>query len=70
MRELGRTIIIVLHDINFAGHYADYICAVKDGRLAEFGSPEQIMTDEVLTRVFNTPVQVVQGPHGRLASYF
>ena len=68
--ELGRTIIIVLHDINFAGHYADYICAVKDGRLAEFGSPEQIMTDEVLTRVFNTPVQVVQGPHGRLASYF
>src|SRR5690606_36597287 len=31
--ELGRTIVIVLHDINFAAHYADHICAVKDGRV-------------------------------------
>ena len=37
--ELGRTIVIVLHDINFAGHYADHICAVKDGQVIEFGTP-------------------------------
>lgn len=35
--ELGRTIVIVLHDINFAGHYADRICAMKDGKVVELG---------------------------------
>lgn len=69
-RELGRTIIIVLHDINFACHYADRICAVKDGAIAEFGTPEEIMTDELLTRVFETPVQCIDGPRGRLACFY
>ncbi|MBR8745273.1 ABC transporter ATP-binding protein [Nocardiopsis sp. MG754419] len=68
--ELERTIVIVLHDINFAGHYADRICAVKDGAVVEFGTPEQIMTDEVLTRVFETPVTVMEGPNGPLAVYY
>lgn len=68
--ELGRTIIIVLHDINFAGHYADNICAVKDGQIVEFGTPDKIMTDGVLTRVFDTPVQVISGPNGPLAVYY
>ncbi|MEW1974481.1 ABC transporter ATP-binding protein [Microbacterium profundi] len=68
--ELGRTIVIVLHDINFAGHYADHICAVKDGEVVQFGTPDEIMTDDVLTSVFDTPVQVVDGPRGRLAVYY
>lgn len=68
--ELGRTIVVVLHDVNFASHYADWICAVKDGVVAEFGTAEEIMTDEVLSRIFDTPVQVIDGPHGRLAAYF
>lgn len=68
--ELGRTIVIVLHDINFAGHYADRICAMKNGQVIEFGEPAEIMTDEVLTRVFETPVQVIEGPHGPLAVYY
>ncbi|GAA3931704.1 ATP-binding cassette domain-containing protein [Microbacterium soli] len=68
--ELGRTIVIVLHDVNFAGHYADRICAMKDGRVVEFGTPDEIMTDAVLTRVFETPVQVIDGPHGPLAVYY
>ncbi|MEU3308337.1 ATP-binding cassette domain-containing protein [Nocardiopsis sp. NPDC006832] len=68
--ELERTIVIVLHDINFAGHYADHICAVKDGSVVEFGTPDEIMTDEVLTRVFETPVTVVDGPNGPLAVYY
>lgn len=68
--ELGRTIVIVLHDINFAGHYADHICAVKDGRVVEFGTPAAIMTDDVLSRVFDTPVRVIDGPNGALAVYY
>lgn len=68
--EFGKTIVIALHDINFAGHYSDYICAVKDGQLAEFGTPEEIMTTEVLSRVFDTPVTVMDGPQGLLAVYY
>lgn len=68
--ELGRTIIIVLHDINFAGHYADHICAVKNGEIVEFGTPDAIMSGDVLSRVFDTPVQVIDGPNGALAVYY
>lgn len=68
-REFGRTIIIVLHDINFAARYADYICAVKDGAIAAFGTVEQIMDDALLTDIFNTPVQVIDGPNGPIAAY-
>jgi len=68
--ELNRTIVIVLHDINFAGHYADYICAMKHGKVVQFGTPEQIMQDEILTEVFETPVNVIPGPNGRLAVYY
>ncbi|MDY6052374.1 MAG: ATP-binding cassette domain-containing protein [Rothia sp. (in: high G+C Gram-positive bacteria)] len=68
-RTLGRTIIVVLHDINFAARYADYICAIKDGTLASFGTVEEIMQDDLLTDIFNTPVQVIQGPNGPIACY-
>lgn len=68
-RKFGRTIIVVLHDINFAARYADYICAVKDGQLAAFGTPEEVMTDELLTDIFDTEVKVIDGPGGLLACY-
>lgn len=68
--KFDKTIVIVLHDINFAGHYADYICAVKDGKLAEFGTPQEIMTGPVLSRIFDTPVHVVDGPQRPLAVYY
>ncbi|WP_237236776.1 ABC transporter ATP-binding protein [Rothia nasimurium] len=68
-RTLGRTIIVVLHDINFAARYADYICAIKDGKLARFGTVAEIMQDDLLTDIFNTPIQVIQGPNGPIACY-
>ncbi len=69
--EFDRTIIVVLHDINFAAAYADHICAMKDGRIAEFGTPEAIMRDGVLSTIFNTDITVMAGPNGRpVAVYF
>jgi len=67
--DLGRTIIIVLHDINFAARYADYICAAKDGRIAAFGTPAEIMRDELLSDIFDTDITVIDGPHGPIAAY-
>lgn len=68
--ELGKTIVVVLHDINFAGHYADHICAVKNGHLVEFGTPDEIIRADVLTRVFDTPVRVIEDGGDRIAVYF
>lgn len=68
--ELGRTIVIVLHDITFAGHYADRICAVKNGTVHYFGSPDEVMRDDILTGIFDTPVEVVDGPRGRIAVHY
>lgn len=68
-RELGRTVIVVLHDINFAARYADYVCAVKDGQVVAFGTPEDIMRDDVLTPIFDAEIKVIDGPDGLLACY-
>ncbi|QNN82430.1 ATP-binding cassette domain-containing protein [Brachybacterium sp. Z12] len=69
-RELDRTIVVVLHDINFAAHYADHIIAMKNGGVVEAGPVDEIMSGDVLTRVFDTPVQVIDGPTGPLAVYY
>jgi iron complex transport system ATP-binding protein len=68
--ELGRTIVVVLHDINFAARYADRICAMKDGTVVEYGPTAEIMVPDTLTRVFDTEVEVIDGPHGPLAVYY
>ena len=67
---LGRTVVVVLHDVNFAARYADHVVAMKDGLVVEQGSPAEIMRDDVLSRIFDTPVSVVDGPHGPVACYF
>ncbi|HZK05829.1 MAG TPA: ATP-binding cassette domain-containing protein [Actinomycetaceae bacterium] len=69
--ELGRTIIIVLHDINFAAAYSDYICCIKDGRIARFGTPDEIMQDDVLSDIFDTEITVLRSEgRGPVAVYF
>jgi iron complex transport system ATP-binding protein len=56
--ELGKTVVVVLHDINFASAYADHIVAMKDGRLAVQGQPDAVMIPEVLRGIYDLDVQV------------
>lgn len=56
--ELGKTIVIVLHDLNFASCYADRIVAMRDGQIVHSGSAAEIMSTPILTEVFDTPVRV------------
>lgn len=67
--EFGRTILTVLHDINFAAKYSDRICVMKDGRIAAFGTSEGVMDSEVLTDIFETKIEIIDGPHGPVAIY-
>ncbi|WP_165216711.1 ATP-binding cassette domain-containing protein [Schaalia sp. ZJ1691] len=68
-RMFGRTIVVVLHDVNFAARYADWIVALKDGAVKYQGTPQQIMDGDVLTDIFDTPISVIDSPNGPLASY-
>lgn len=68
--RLARTFVIVLHDINFAAAYADSIIAMKDGRIVAQGAPSEIVTEEILTGIFDTEVRVLDGPKGPIAVYY
>lgn len=68
-KEFGRTILAVMHDINFAAKYSDRICAMKDGRIAAFGTVDQIMDSNVLTDIFETNIKIIDGPYGPIAIY-
>ena len=67
--EFGRTILTVMHDINFAARYSDRICAMKDGGIAAFGTVEKIMNPELLTDIFETKIEIIKGPYGPIAIY-
>lgn len=56
--ETGRTIVIVLHDINHASASADRIIAMKNGRIVADGPPHAIMRTGVLEKVYGFPVSV------------
>jgi len=51
--EQNKSIIIVIHDINIASTYSDYIIAMKDGSIVEKGSPEEIVDRDVLSRIYD-----------------
>lgn len=67
--EFGRTILTVMHDINFAAQYSDRICAMKDGKIAAFGEVSEIMNSKLLTDIFETNIEIVNCTYGPIAVY-
>ena len=53
VKKLNKTVMIVLHDINFAATFSDHIIAMKDGKIIKEGTPDQIMEKDVLDYVFD-----------------
>ncbi|MEU5844866.1 ABC transporter ATP-binding protein [Saccharopolyspora shandongensis] len=62
LRDEGRTIIAVLHDINQACRYADHLVAMKDGRVVAEGAAADIVDETLLEDVFDLPSIVVPDP--------
>ena len=66
--ELRRThrlaVVTAMHDLTIAGRFADRLLLVADRRQQALGSPEQVLTAELLTRQYRTPVTVLDGPDG------
>lgn len=61
-RDGGRTLVMVLHDLNQAARYADHLLAMKDGTLIAAGPPEDVLCPEVIAQVFGIRSVVVPDP--------
>lgn len=61
-RKKKTTIVMVLHDINLSARYADYLFAIKNGKLIAEGNPQDIITPHLIKDVFNLSSTVVTDP--------
>lgn len=68
--ELGKTVIMVLHDINYAAFYSDYICVFKDGRIAKFGTVDEVVTKEILSDIYKVDFEIKQVNGKPLSIYY
>ncbi len=68
--ELGKTVVLVLHEINYAAFYSDYICAFVDGRIAKFGTVEEVMTKENLSEIYQVDFEIQMVKGRPLAIYY
>ncbi|MGW0038684.1 ABC transporter ATP-binding protein [Gordonia sp. NPDC003376] len=60
--EHGKTIVMVLHDLNLAVRYSDSLFVMRDGRLVEQGSPESVMSVELLEQAFGLRAEIITDP--------
>ncbi|MDQ0216161.1 iron complex transport system ATP-binding protein [Oikeobacillus pervagus] len=60
--EQGRTIIMVLHDLNQAARFADYMIALKDGAIVKAGNCEEVICSDVLKEVFSIDAEIGRDP--------
>ena len=68
--ELGKTVILVLHEINYAAFYSDYICAFVDGKISKFGTVEEVMTKENLSEIYRVDFEILQIEGKPLSIYY
>ena len=68
--ELGKTVILVLHEINYAAFYSDYICAFKDGKIAKFGTVEEVITKENLSQIYQVDFEILNIQGKPLSIYY
>ena len=61
-RERGTTVIMVLHDLNLAARYADYLVAMRDGRVEVTGAPEEVLTQATVRNVFGLESEIITDP--------
>lgn len=61
-RDEGRTMVLVLHDLNQAARYADHLVVMKDGTLAAAGTPEEVLTEALIEQVFGLTSKITPDP--------
>ncbi|MDR0668921.1 MAG: iron ABC transporter ATP-binding protein, partial [Treponema sp.] len=65
-----KTVVIVVHDINFAAAYADHVIAMKDGTIAAEGPVDRIITKETLDGIFGFDFNIAEVEGRKVCLYF
>ncbi|MEN0648634.1 ABC transporter ATP-binding protein [Caldifermentibacillus hisashii] len=68
--ELGKTVLLVIHDINFASVYSDYIVALKNGQIIKQGTTDEIINRQVLRDIYDMDMHVQNIQNCRFCFYF
>ncbi|AMA72232.1 MULTISPECIES: ABC transporter ATP-binding protein [Aneurinibacillus] len=68
--ELGKTIVIVIHDINFASCYSDDIVALKDGKIVREGTTDEIIDHSVLKEIYDMDIEIEDINDNKICVYF
>ncbi len=68
--DFGKTVVLVIHDINFASCYSDNILAMRDGQLVHQGTPHEIMHAPVLRDVYDIDIRIEEIEGNRIGVYF
>ena len=68
--DLGKTVILVMHDINYTSHYSDYIAALKNGELVQYGPTEKIIEEGVLNSIYDIDFQIAEVGGKKVSIYF
>ena len=68
--ELGKTVVIVIHDINFASCYSDEIIALQDGEIAVTGTVDEIMQASTLSKLYDMEFNVQEINDKKICVYY
>ena len=70
VREKNKTVIVVIHDINFVSVYADNVVALKNGKLVAIGENEEVITREILADIYSLDMQIHSVDNCRICMYY
>ncbi|HEY0186282.1 MAG TPA: ABC transporter ATP-binding protein [Cellulomonas sp.] len=62
LHRAGRTVVLVLHELHLAFRYATHLVVMRDGRVVATGTPEEVVTAELIEQVYDLPCRVVPDP--------
>ena len=68
--EQGKRVVLVLHDVNYAARYADYVVAMAEGQIRHHGSTAEVLTAEQLSALYQIPVDTLEHQAQRLCLYY
>lgn len=68
--ELGKTVVLVLHELNYAAFYSDYVCAMKNGKIVKYGTVSEVMTEENLSEIYGVDFKIIEVEGKPLSIYY
>ena len=61
----GKTVLVAMHDLNLAARFSDLILAMENGKIAAFGSVEEILQADILSTIYGLPIDVLRSSENK-----